>query len=144
MADIRAVLDSNQLVSALICPGGVPAGLIQRWMRSRFTLVTSPYILDEAERVLRLPRIRRRYPVSEEEIGRYIHLVGLKAVLIAEPAPLAAPIGDPHDLPILACAVAGRAEFLVSGDHHLLALKEFREVRVLSAREFLTRLDPRT
>jgi putative PIN family toxin of toxin-antitoxin system len=141
VAEFRAVLDSNELVSALICPRGIPAQLVQRWIRSQFTLVTSPYILDELERVLRLPRIRRRYPVTDGEILRFVHLVGLKAVLVGDPAPVSLSFADPNDLPILACAVEGRADSLVSGDHRLLELKRFRHVRILSAREFLGLLD---
>ena len=68
---IRAVLDTNVLVSATIVPQGYAARIVGLWDKRRFVPLLSPVLLEEVDEVLRYPRICRRHGWSEEKIQRY-------------------------------------------------------------------------
>ena len=118
---MRAVLDANILVSALIAPAGAPAEIVSRWRAGAFELVVSAQLLDEFAQTLGYPKLRKRVPAGDAatfvELLRSVAIVGQDA---AEPARLSP---DPGDDYLLALAAAERA-LLVSGDRHLLSLAD--------------------
>lgn len=115
---MRAVLDANVLISALVSPGGVPSQLMQRWLRGEFELVASPHLLSEVERVLAYPKFRTR--VDGLQTDEFIDLLRRTAQFVADPAVTPRSV-DPADDYLISLAEASRA-FLVSGDKHVLAL----------------------
>lgn len=123
-------MDTNVLVAALLTRGAA-AQVLDLWLQGRYTLLTSPGQLDELKRVL-----REKFPeLPKAKVGRVVNLLRFAAqqVWVRKSPGLSL---DPDDW-ILAVALEGRADFLVTGDRsHLLGLK-MRGLRILSVREFL-------
>lgn len=119
---MRAVLDVNVLISALLSPAGAPARLIVAWQRGDFDLIVSPLLLDELTRALAYPKLRRLIPASDADafVGRLRRAATLAPDPAGPPQRLSA---DPGDDYLLALAADQRA-WLVSGDGHLLALAD--------------------
>jgi len=132
---VRAVLDANVLIAALLSPSGAPAQLIGRWLGGDFDLVVSERLLNELERALAYPKLRRR--ISEGEADELVALFRLAAVVAPDPGTSADRSVDPGDDYLLALAESGRA-VLVSGDRHLLDLGD--QLPIQTARSFLNRL----
>ena len=130
---MRAILDVNVIVSALLSRGGTPAKILRAWLEGRFELIVSPLLLDELERALAYPNLADRIPadVSEKLLG------WLRREALAAEDPDVAPgsrSDDPGDDYLLALTERERAA-LVSGDKHVLALSS--ELPVLTPTEFL-------
>ena len=131
---MRAVLDPNILISALLSPDGAPAELLTCWLRGEFELVISERLLDELERVFAYPKIRHR--IAADEAASFLALLRASATCSSDVA--AAPrAADPGDDYLLALAEQAHA-FLVSGDRHVLALADVLPVE--TARGFLERM----
>lgn len=140
---MRVVLDTNIVVSRYVAPQGVVAQVLERWRQQSFELVVSEAVLSEFQRVLAYDRIRARHLMSDEEILALIEDFREFAILV-EPSETADAIkDDPDDNKFLECAEAGGAEYIVSGDPHLLALKQYRGIQILSPAAFLGFLDTR-
>ena len=133
---IRAVLDANVFVSGILTEG-TPRNILRAWRSGQFHLVASQAILGEIGRVLRYPKIARRHHWSEAEIRAYLE--SLEALTVLTPGGLRLDVvaADPTDDRYLECAVEGEAACLVTGDRHLLDLTAFRDVEILSPREFV-------
>jgi hypothetical protein len=134
---VRAVLDSNVLISALVSPNGTPSRIVQRWLKGEFELIVSPNLLSEVERVLAYPKLRAL--ASELEVEEFVDLLRRTAVPAADgaAAPRTADTGDDY---LVNLAEASRA-ILVSGDRHLLDLGETLPIESPAA--FLDRLTAR-
>jgi uncharacterized protein len=135
---IRAVLDANVLISAVLSAKGNPAAILACWQEGRLEIVVSETILKEVERVIRYPRIQGRYQLSEEQIGRFLGLLRRYAILAEPQEQIDAVQADPSDNRYLEAALAGEASYVVSGDHHLLDLKRYRDIQILAPNEFMT------
>jgi uncharacterized protein len=135
---VRAVLDANVVASALIRPAGPPGRILRRFLRDRaFELVLSPAILDEVGRGLRYPRVRKRVRLSDDELELWVGGLALAAEVVPDRKGPVRIAEDPDDEKYLAAALEGRADFVVSGDRHLLALREHQAVRIVSPRRYL-------
>ncbi len=131
---MRAVLDPNVLISALLAPTGVPAALLRRWLDGDFELVVSEQLLAELRRALRYPKLRSH--VSGDEAEAFIELLrgaGTMAHNAASPPRISR---DPGDDYLLALAKSNAA-VLVSGDQDLL---EVKDAPVDSPRSFMSKL----
>jgi putative PIN family toxin of toxin-antitoxin system len=139
----RAVLDTNVFVSGLISPQGPPA-MILKALRSRlFTLVSSPPVNEEIIEVLNRPTISDRYGLGDRIFDVSFILWELAELVIDLPEVRVS--SDPDDDKFLATAVAGQADYLVTGDvAELLHLHEFHAVRIVSPREFVSVLGARS
>lgn len=134
---IRAVLDTNVLVSGTIHPAGPSRRIITAWLERRFTLLISPLLIAEFMRVLRYPRILRRYSLTESDIRVVLIRVITLAELVDDPLEIPSAIeDDPADNVVLACAETGRADYIVSGDDHLLELSKYKGIPVVTPRVF--------
>jgi uncharacterized protein len=126
---MRAVLDTNIVVSRYLVAVDIPAQIISAWQQDRFEVVVSPALLAEYERVLNYRDVQRRHHLSSEDIS-YEVAAFAAAALVVEPGEVPALIiADPADDQVLAAAVAGVANYIVSGDPHLLDLREYRGIR---------------
>ena len=119
---MRAVLDPNVIISALLAPGGSPAKVLRAGLDGAYDLVASPLLLAELQRALGYPKIRRRIPASDATA--LIGLVERQARVVDDPTePPLVRSPDSGDDYLIALAVAARA-VLVSGDRHLLGLDQ--------------------
>ena len=136
---LRAVLDTNVVVSSLLSPLGPSARIVDAWRHSRLTLISSPLILAEVQAVLNYPRIRRKYSITDEEVSKLLGLFRKHAIIVTGEAEKVKGVitADPEDEKFLACALEGQANYIVSGDHHLLDLKSFRAIQIVTARQFV-------
>lgn len=140
----RAVLDTNILVSALIKRPGTQYRIVSH-ANSRFVWLTSEFILKEATTVFSRPRIRKKYPeqTTIARQKRYLELVRRTAEIVKVKTALTT-VSDATDNQVLACAIDGRADYLATGDHHLLELKRFRRVKIIKPSAFLDMLNVST
>lgn len=117
----RLMLDVNALVEGTISPRGPAAAILAAWEAGQVTLVLSEEIILEYEDVLGRPRIRQRYPgLTAATITRAVRALRQNAVIVSlMDVPSAIP-EDPDDDVIVACAIVGRADYIVSRDHHVL------------------------
>jgi len=140
---IRAVLDVNVFVSALISPGGPPGRILDAWLEQRFLLVTSETIIAELRRVTSEPRLARRYGLTQGEVERLLAELPYLAIITPGSVEVQGVARHAEDDKLLACAVEGGAGYLVTGDNHLLSLGAFEGVTIVSPGDFEKLLDVR-
>jgi len=128
---MRVVFDTNILVSALVFPGGRGDAALRRIIAGRDLLVMSRAILDELLDVL-----SRKFARDAEELAHVAVFFSELAMVVAPRRRLRA-VQDVPDNRILECALAGRAEVIVTGDKALLALKSFRNIPLVTLRAYL-------
>lgn len=124
----RIVLDTNITVSALLF-GGLPRRLLQSALEGELTLATSSSLLAELEQVLRL-----KFPHAPQAIWDTVALLNDLAIHVVPAEAVSVIREDPADNRVLECAVTAHADAIVSGDRHLLVLKTFRGIPILSPR----------
>lgn len=140
VAVLRVVLDTNQFVSSVISAHGASAQVLQAWRDHAYLLVISRTIRRDIERVLAYPKLRTKYRLDPKDISALMELIEREAIVVAHPPPLSVITDDPDDNDVLAAAVAAGADYIVSGDHHLLDLRRYRDIAIVTARELLTLL----
>jgi putative PIN family toxin of toxin-antitoxin system len=129
------VIDTNILVSALLAGTSLPGYLITLWQDGRFDLLTAAEQFSELTRVTRYEKIRAR--VNPAIAGRLINELRDLAIVVTGFAPVTI-CPDPEDNYLLAIAVAGAADFLITGDKRdLLGLKRYEGTKIVTVREFL-------
>lgn len=134
----RVVLDTNVVISALIVPVGKPAQIFKHL--DDLTLLTSEPILIEVQRVLHYPRIQKRYSLSDETVNLYLERVREVSTLVKVEREVSVIKDDPDGDKFLACAVDGKAEYIVSGDPHLLKIGEYEGIKIVAPSYFLALL----
>ena len=139
---MRLVLDTNVVVAGFLWEGP-PHRLVQHALDGVIDLVSSPALLSELEGILGrrkfAPRLAKQSLSLEGLVLRYGELAKL-----VHPAPIAPVVlADPDDDHVLACALATQADLIVSGDTHLLNLKAYQGIPIVTAAEALTRLPQR-
>ena len=133
---IRAVLDTNVLISALLFTG-TPSLLVSAWQAGRLKPVISADVLDEYVRVLSYPKFK----LTDQEIHSLIEDDLLPFVDTVQTGPISVPnLRDPDDMKFLACARTARVHWLVSGDNDLLSLRKFESIEIVSVSTFLNLL----
>jgi putative PIN family toxin of toxin-antitoxin system len=136
---MRAVVDINLLISYLITHRSPIAELVDVYLaRGDFVLLTSHPMLEELDRVLQYPRLYRYY--DEQTRIRFVALAASLGEIVDLPHEVPRICRDPDDDWVIACAVAGDADVIVSGDRDLLDLIQVNRIPILSARQFLTLL----
>ena len=138
---LRAVLDCNVYVSAIIRPEGPPGQIIKRFLEtSAFELVISPAIRDEVLGALNYPKVRKRIKRAVDS-GLWFEDILLLAKLVADDYRVTGVSEDPDDDVYLAAAIEGRCSHIVSGDPDLLSLEKHEGVRIVTPRVFATLLE---
>ena len=135
---MRLVLDTNTVVSGLLWDR-TPSRLIEAALQGRIELFTSEALLLELEDVLPRRKLARRVAASGLSIAQLTARFALLAQRIV-PAAISPTSADPDDDHVLACALAARADLVVSGDSHLLNLKSFQGIPIIKAAEALERI----
>ncbi|MBU4305361.1 MAG: putative toxin-antitoxin system toxin component, PIN family [Candidatus Omnitrophica bacterium] len=134
---LKAVIDTNLFVSAVISKKGSPARLLQLWCEHAFLVIISEQMVEEIERVLTYPRIRNKYNLKNEEIGQAVSTIKKFAVVLPDVIKLDIVKDDPDDNKVLACALMVKADYIVSGDSHLLSLGVFEDIPIVTVKDFL-------
>jgi putative PIN family toxin of toxin-antitoxin system len=135
MAIVRAVYDTNVLISALNGQGP-PYLAIQAVYREKVRLIITPEILFEFEEVLSRPK----FPYTREHIKEILALTINISEVVHPKSSIDIVKEDPDDNKILEAAMAGKADFIVTGDKHLLALKTVTGIEIISPREFIKKI----
>lgn len=137
---MRAVLDTNVLISALYSAKGPPGRLLSAWVDGLFDLVMSDDVLAEFRRVLGYPKHRHLF--AERPAAIAILLEKLRTAIFNGEIPEVPPLeSDPSDTMFLALALAAQADVLVSGDSHLLDLGAYEGIPILTPTQFLELLE---
>ncbi len=126
-----AVFDTNVLIAAIITEG-ICSKLLHRARANEFSLVSCPFILKELRRVL-----SRKFRLSHNEIASALEPVS-EAIerIIEHDLKITDICRDADDDNILACALASKADYLVTGDSDLLMIKKFHGIRIITPRDF--------
>ena len=135
---IRAVLDANILVSAVLVPNGMPARILLAALARMFRCFASDVIVSEVLTTLSRDRVRRRYALDLYAITRIKGFLESRAVRVPISVTVQGVATHPEDDLILATAVSARADYLVTGDRQLLALGEYQGVQIVTPRTFHT------
>jgi uncharacterized protein len=136
---LRVVIDTNTWVSGLIWPGH-PKQLITRVLLGDLRSITSPELAAEFQRVLAYDRLHKAMQKRGMNTAEVAAQFGLISDVIPAPA-LSAPVcRDPDDDAVLACALAAKADWIVSGDKDLLVLQSFAGIPIVTAAQALERL----
>jgi len=94
-------------------------------------------ILQEVRRVLQYPNITKKYCLQEEDINALINLIEHEALVLSDTINIDVIKEDPDDNKILACAVEAEADYIISGDKHLLNLRQYKDIAIITVNEFL-------
>ncbi|MGH8751495.1 MAG: putative toxin-antitoxin system toxin component, PIN family, partial [Burkholderiales bacterium] len=128
---MKVVFDTNILVSALVFPGGRGEAALRRIVAEQDQLILSKPILDELLGVL-----GRKFSRDAEALAHAAVFLS-ELALSVKPRRKLHVVKDEPDNRILECALAGRADAIVSGDRELLSLREYRGVHIIRLREYL-------
>ncbi len=138
---IRAVLDANVFISALIRPEGPPGKILVAFVERRaFALLVSPAIIDELRRSLAEPRLGRHLRLTAQEREAWIASVENLAENVAGKRRMRVVEADPDDDKYFSAALEGEADVIVSGHRHVLDVGRYERIRVLTPRTFLEML----
>lgn len=137
---IRAVFDTNVFVSALFNPKRPPAQLLELSLQGKIRLIISPHIISELERMLTYPKVMKllkKRQTTPGEVAKAIAKALKVTILMPGDLIVETVADDPADDMVLACAVEGNVDFIVSGDHHLLDLKNYQGIKIVNPARFL-------
>jgi putative PIN family toxin of toxin-antitoxin system len=134
---VRVVIDTNVIISALLF-GGIPGQLIPLWKSGLIKPLASAEIINEYIQVMTYPKFK----LIEEEIHYLLHFEILPYFIVVSVGPPLSPIiqKDPSDDMFLLCAEAGKANLIISGDQHLLSLKNYKQIKILNPEQFVKSL----
>lgn len=132
--EIRVVIDTNVIVSSLLF-GGIPGALMPLWKSGRIKPLASKKIIDEYIKVLTYPK----FELSEAEINYilYNEILTYFDIIQIKDRPVITKV-DPSDDKFFHCAEAGKASVIISGDQHLLSLKTYQKIKILTPARFLS------
>ena len=131
---MKVVLDANVLISALI-KSGKSRELLIRIVEENVKIVLSRGILEEFLEVSEDSKIRKY--VDEDEIIAFLRLLGTVATTIKVRSAFKVIKEDPDDDIVLRTAHDGKVDYIVTGDKHLLGLREFRKIKILTVNQML-------
>ncbi len=135
---LKAVIDTNVLVSGLLKTSRICRKIIQKLSVREFELIVSPPIIEELIEVIARPKFHTIIERATAE--KLIGIIRSQAILVKPSRRLNVIKEDPADNRFLEAAVEGKADLLVSGDKALLSLKSFEDIPILTPQEFLKRL----
>lgn len=137
---MRVVVDTSVIVSGLISAKGSPALIISRWIQGEFTLLYSSATLAELEDVLNRTWLTERLAATPNRVPDFLRTVRMMGELVGGYAQVGGVVRDPFDEMFLACALLGRADYLVTVDKDLLVLRQYGQTHIMNPGEFLDKL----
>lgn len=140
---IRAVVDTNQLVSGVIIRKGASKLLVDAWLTDTFELLVCSAVLDEYQQVLTRSHLLQLYDVSRAEIDQFLRRIRSTARQVVPVDSVPVDVRAPKDVPFLAAAIGGDADYLVTGDNDLLTVatdSRLGRLQIVTVGEFLHEL----
>lgn len=134
---MRAVIDTNVVVSAFLSPRGAPAHVFRHYHQDAFDLLVSQAILAEYQRALCYPKVQAHHHMDNQEIAAIVDDFKRAAVLVDPHVRAEPPLKDEDDTIFFSCALAGRAGYIVSGDRLVQDVGEYKGIQVVSPSLFL-------
>jgi len=137
----KIVTDTNLIISAFINPHGKPALILDAVIDDQLILITSKTILNEAWRVFSYHKIKKwlnKNNIKQQETDIYLEKLAMISIVVSGETKIDAVSRDPDDNIILSCAKEGNADFIISGDKHLLDIKVFQGIKILNPVDFLS------
>jgi putative PIN family toxin of toxin-antitoxin system len=131
---LKVVFDTNIFISAIAIPGGRAEEAYLLGLRRRFTLYSSVPILTETAK-----KLREKFGWEENKIIQFLKTIQRVAIIV-KPQSLHHLLSDEPDNRILECAEEAKADFLVTGDKHLLSLEHFKNTDIITLSDFLKKL----
>ena len=128
---MKTVLDTNVFISGIFWKGASNK-VITNWKEGKFTLVTSLEAVSEIIKILKDFKIK----LSDEMIKEWVDLIVRNSMIVEPKEKIAIVKDDPKDNIFIETAVAGNADYIVSQDNHLLKLKDFRGIKIITPDEF--------
>lgn len=132
---ILAVLDTNILASAALNSSSVPGQTLTQWAEGKFVLIISEHILQELERTLSKPYFRKL--LKAHVINAFIAILKSDAIITPVITNVEGVATHPEDDIVLATAESGKASYIVTGDHGLQSLKEFKGIQIVNPKRFV-------
>lgn len=132
---IRVTIDATTLASGFVRPQPPPGRVLAAWRARLFALITAEPLLAELERTFRKPYFARAF--TPEEARDNLALLRREASLVPLTVPVTGVATHSEDDIVLATALSGESEFLVTSDHKLLRLGGYQELIIVSAPQFL-------
>ena len=136
----RVVIDTNLFISGVILPRGPLAELLDMWLKQLFILVIARKLIEELYEVLHRPKFTR-YNVTEERITTIIEFIKKNSEKAPFLQQLPLIVRDSKDEKVLACALGGKVDYLVTGDEDLLTLNgdpKLGTLKIIKVKDFLT------
>jgi len=132
----RVVIDTNVLISGIIQKKGFPYKVVKCWEKGDITAVTSLTMIEEAKKVLNYPKIKKKYALAEDSIKQILLNLLRYSLVIDNPPSLNVIKEDTEDNKVLSTAIEGKADFIVSGDSHLLDLRSYKGIEIMTPKRF--------
>lgn len=135
------VCDTNVLVSGLIVPKSKPGQIIRLWKRKKIEFISSPPLLTELETVLNYPKFFRKYSLKNALVHELVAQIRRNSQVVFDLKLPKVIIRDTEDVIVLATALDGHADYLVTGDNDLLAVKNNPSISpldIITVNEFIT------
>lgn len=137
---MRIVLDTNVIISAFLSPTGHPGQLLHAWRQHQFELVLSQALLNEYAEAFAYDRVAKRLKFSPAHIEEVIHNLKNSSVFIEDVYGGITIVADADDNMVFSTSLSGQAQFIISGDVKVQAVKEYQGIRVFSPAVFLALL----
>src|SRR3990167_2670643 len=128
---MKVVLDTNIFISGIFWKGSSNR-IIANWKGGKFTLVTSLEAISEIIKILKDFKIK----LSDEMIKEWVDLIVRNSMIVDPKEKIEAVKDDPKDNIFIETAVVGNADYIISQDNHLLKLKDFGGIKIITPEEF--------
>jgi len=128
---IKVVPDTNVIISSIFWRGA-PYKFMKRGFKREYIIILSPEILDEV-----IDKLRNKFNVPGNKIQKLISILIIFSFVIEPTRKINAVKDDPNDNRIIECAVYGNADYIVSGDRHLLDLEKYKSIKIVTPRDML-------
>ncbi|MBI2623253.1 MAG: putative toxin-antitoxin system toxin component, PIN family [Candidatus Liptonbacteria bacterium] len=128
---IRAVLDTNVMVSALFWRG-VPYSVLRKGIERRYAILISPAIIEEI-----FSTLVRKFAFPSRDAREFLEMIVARSTVVIPTTRVRAIRTDPADNKILECAIAGGATHIVTGDKDILTLETYQKIKIVTPARFL-------
>lgn len=140
---MKVVIDTNVIVSALLSPESIPGQIVRLWREDIIEVLSHTTIINELREVMAYSRIKKKLSLPSTQAHEFIELLEIYTVPVKIPAKVKKISLDMDDDIFLHVAYYGKAECIISGDKHLLDVKQYKGIPVLKPAEFIVYLRER-
>ena len=134
---MKIVLDTNVFISGIFWEGNFCSQIINKWKNRKFVLISSVSIIDEFVKTLRNFKIQ----MPEDMIEEWRKLIIDNSIIVESFEKIDFIKEDPDDNKFLEAAVSGNVKYIVSQDKHLLKIKNYQGIKIISPEEFLKSME---